>query len=74
MIALLAAFALLQQVGDPPAALTVREGDKVGSIPVVVTRLGAMVRAQDLLAPLGAVLLRDAPERFRLVIGGTEME
>lgn len=74
MIALLAALALLQQAGDPPAALTVREGDKVGSIPVVATRLGAMVRAQDLLSPLGAVLLRDTPARYRLVVGGTEME
>lgn len=74
MIALLAALALLQQAGDPPAALTVREGEKVGSIPVVATRLGAMVRAQDLLSPLGAVILRDTPERYRLVVGGTEME
>lgn len=74
MIALFAALALLQQAGDPPAALTVREGEKVGSIPVVATRLGAMVRAQDLLSPLGAVLMRDTPERYRLVVGGTEME
>lgn len=74
MIALLAALALLQQAVDPPAALTVREGEKVGSIPVVATRLGAMVRAQDLLSPLGAVLMRDTPERYRLVVGGAEME
>lgn len=74
MIALVAAFALLQQVADAPATLTVREGEKVGTVPVVVTRLGAMVRAQDLLQPLGAVLLRDTPERYRLVVGGTEFE
>ncbi|MCC6929540.1 MAG: N-acetylmuramoyl-L-alanine amidase [Gemmatimonadaceae bacterium] len=74
MIALVAAFALLQQVAEPPATLTVREGEKVGTVPVVVTRLGAMVRAQDLLQTLGAVLLRDTPERYRVVIGGTEFE
>lgn len=74
MIALVAALVLLQQGAEPPATLTVREGDKLGTVPVVVTRLGAMVRAQDLLQPLGAVLLRDAPERYRLVVGGTEFE
>ena len=74
MIALVAAFALLQQVAEAPATLTVREGEKVGTVPVVVTRLGAMVRAQDLLQPLGAVLLRDTPERYRLVVGGAEFE
>lgn len=74
MIALLAAFALLQQAVDPPAAITVQAGERTGSIPVVVTRLGAMVRGDDVLAPLGAVLLRDGRERFRLVVGGTELE
>jgi len=72
MIALLAALVLLQQAGDPPAALAVREGEQVRSIPVVVTQVGAMVRSLDVLAPLGAVLLRDAADRYRLVVGGTE--
>jgi len=74
MIAVLAALALLQQSSEPPAALTVRAGDKVGTIPVVTTRLGAMVRAQDVLQPLGAVLMRDSADRFRLVVGTTELE
>lgn len=74
MIVVLAALALLQQVGEPPAALVVREGDRVSSIPVVVTRLGAMVRTDDVLRPLGALLVRDSRERFRLVVGGAELE
>jgi N-acetylmuramoyl-L-alanine amidase len=72
MIALLATLALLQQAGDPPATLAVREGERVSSIPVVVTRLGAMVRSAEVLAPLGAVILQDSNERYRLIVGGTE--
>lgn len=74
MIALMVAFALLPQSVEPPAAITVRAGERIGSIPVVVTRLGAMIKSDDVLSPLGAVLLRDTPERYRLVIGGTELE
>lgn len=74
MIALLAALVLFQQGAEPPAALTVRAGERSSSIPVVSTRLGAMVRSDELLSPLGAVLLRDAPGRFRLVVGGTELQ
>ena len=74
MIALFAAIALLQQSGDAPAALAVRDGERVSRIPVVTTRLGAMIRAQDVLSPLGAVLMRDAPDRFRLVVGGSDIE
>ncbi len=74
MIALLAALVLLQQGAELPAALTVRAGERSSSIPVVSTRLGAMVRSDELLSPLGAVLLRDAPGRFRLVVGGTELQ
>mgnify|MGYP000266773815 CR=1 FL=1 len=74
MITLIATLALLQQARDVPAALTVREGERVSSVAVVTTRLGAMIRAQDILLPLGAVLMRDAPDRFRLVVGGSELE
>ncbi|MFP5355059.1 MAG: N-acetylmuramoyl-L-alanine amidase [Gemmatimonadota bacterium] len=74
MIALVAALALLQQAVDPPAVITVRAGERTGSIPVVITRLGAMVRGDDVLAPLGAILRRDDGERYRLVVGGTELE
>ncbi|MDP1861862.1 MAG: N-acetylmuramoyl-L-alanine amidase [Gemmatimonadaceae bacterium] len=74
MITLFATLVLLQQALHVPAALTVREGDRVSSVVVVTTRLGAMIRAQDILSPLGAVLMRDAPDRFRLVVGGSELE
>ena len=74
MIPLFAALALLQQALGVPATLTVREGERVSSVPVVITRLGAMIRVQDILSPLGAVLMRDAPDRFRLVVGGSEIE
>ncbi len=72
MIAALLAVALLQQGGGAPASLTVRMGERSSGVPVVVTRLGAMVRLDDVLAPLGAVLMRDDEERFRLFVSGTE--
>ncbi|HMN07883.1 MAG TPA: N-acetylmuramoyl-L-alanine amidase [Gemmatimonadaceae bacterium] len=74
MIALLAAVALLQQAPALPAVITVRAGERTGSIPVVSTRLGAMVRGDEALSPLGAVLLRDSAERYRLVLGGVEIQ
>lgn len=72
MIAALLAVALMQQGGGAPATLTVRMGERSSGVPVVVTRLGAMVRLDDVLAPLGAVLMRDDDERFRLFVSGTE--
>jgi len=72
MIAALLAVALLQQGGGAPASLTVRIGERSSGVPVVVTQLGAMVRLDDVLAPLGAVLMRDDEERFRLFVSGTE--
>lgn len=74
MIAVLAALAMLQQVPELPAAITVRAGERTGSIPVVSTRLGAMVRSDDILSALGAVLMRDTGERYRLVVGGLELQ
>lgn len=74
MIALLAALALVQRGLDVPASITVRQGDRASTVAVVTTRLGAMVRADDVLVPLGAALLRDSPERFRLVVAGSTIE
>ncbi|MEO6444580.1 MAG: N-acetylmuramoyl-L-alanine amidase [Gemmatimonadaceae bacterium] len=74
MIALLLAAMLLQQPGRVPASLVVRDAAGRSSVPIVTTRLGAMVRADDLLTPLGAVLLRATPDRYRLVVGETEIE
>lgn len=74
MIALLAALALVQQGVDVPASITVRHGDRASTVAVVTTRLGAMVRASEVLSPLGAALLRDTPERFRLVVAGSTIE
>jgi len=74
MIAVLAALTLLQQGGDAPASITVRNGERASTVAVVTTRLGAMVRASDVLGPLGAALMRDTPERFRLVVGGSTIE
>jgi N-acetylmuramoyl-L-alanine amidase len=74
MIALLAAVALFQVGGAVPASITVRHGDRASTVPVVTTRLGAMVRANDVLAPLGAALMRDSPERFRLIVAGSTIE
>lgn len=72
MIATLLAIALLQQGASAPSSLTVRMGERSTGVPVVATRLGAMVRLDDVLAPLGAVLMRDDDDRFRLFVGGTE--
>lgn len=73
MIAL-TALVLLMQASAPPSSFVVREGDKTSRVAIATTQRGPMVRAQDLLTPLGAVLLRDAPDRFRLVAGGLEIE
>ncbi len=73
MIATVLALALLQQAVGSPSTLTVRIGERSSGIPVLATRLGAMVRLDDVLAPLGAVLMRDSEERFRLFVGGTEL-
>lgn len=72
MIATVLALALLQQAASPPSTLTVRMGERSSGVPVVATRLGAMVRLDDVLAPLGAVLMRDDDDRFRLFVGGSE--
>ena len=73
MIVLLATLALLQQGAQLPAELLVRAGDRETRIPVVATRLGPMVRALSVLAPLGAALRQDDPDRWRLTLGPTEI-
>lgn len=64
---------LLQQTAEVPAELVIRGGEHEARVPVVTTRLGAMLRAQSILVPLGASLRQDAPDRWRLVLGTTEV-
>ena len=73
LLASLATFALLQGGVDPPAELMIRAGDREARVAVVSKRLGAMVRAQALLLPLGAALRQDAADRWRLIVGQTEI-
>ncbi len=63
----------LQQRAEAPSELVVRSGETTARVPVVTTRLGPMVRVQSLLAPLGATLRQDAPDRWRLIFGPTEV-
>jgi len=74
VIAFLAVAALLQQGSTLPSSITVRHGERAATVSVVSTRLGAMVRAADVLSPLGAALMRDTPERFRLIVAGSTIE
>jgi N-acetylmuramoyl-L-alanine amidase len=57
-----------------PAAFTVREGELAVTIPVLPTPRGPMIRLDDALGPLGAVVVRPAADRYRVLVGGTEIE
>lgn len=74
MIAWVAAIALLQQVADAPSVLVVRHGEREGFAAVVSTGVGPMIRAQEVIGPLGALLRQDGRDRFRLVLGDAEVE
>lgn len=57
-----------------PSSLVIRRGEATTTINVVLTQRGPMVRLEEALAPLGAVLVRSGSDVFRLVAGGAEVE
>jgi N-acetylmuramoyl-L-alanine amidase len=74
MIGIAALLAVAQAAAQVPARIIVREGDHTTPVAVVSTRLGPMIRLEDTLLPLGAVLLHDARDRYRLVATGSTIE
>lgn len=57
-----------------PGNLVIRTGDATVTVPVLTTQRGPMVRLEDALQPLGAVLLRRGTDGYRLVAGGQEID
>lgn len=74
LLATLAALAAVQ-FADPGPFITVRDGDRRTSLPVVrAADGGAHVRAAELAASLGARLTRVPPDRAILEVAGTRIE
>ena len=65
---------LLLQVADTATAITVRAGETTTAVPIVFTRGGRLVRADEMAQPLGARLTRLDRERFRLEAGGATLD
>ena len=64
---------VLAAMVQTPSSIVVRRGEATTTIRVLVTQRGPMVRLEEALTPLGAVLLRNSTDRFRLVAGGAEI-
>jgi N-acetylmuramoyl-L-alanine amidase len=64
----------LLQVADTSTAITVRAGETTTTVPIVFTRAGRLVRADEIAHPLGARLTRLDRERFRLEAGGAALD
>ncbi len=72
MIALLVVAAM--QVAAPASAVTVRDGDQNRIVPVMTTRTGDRLRADDLLPAVGGRLTRVPPDRFIVEVPGARIE
>lgn len=70
----LGSFLVLAAMLQAPGNLVIRSGDATVSVPVLTTQRGPMVRLEDALQPLGAVLLRRGTDGYRLVAGGQEID
>ena len=57
-----------------PATLVVRSGEAATRMPVLMTQRGPMVRIEDGLQALGAVLVRSGADRYRVVLAGSELD
>jgi len=62
------------QVAGTATTVTVRDGARSATIPVVQTRTGTLVRASDLLPPLGGRITRRPPDQFIVDVGDTRIE
>jgi len=65
---------LLLQALDTATAFTVRDGERVGRVPIVFARTGRLVRADLLADALGAPIERAAADRFVLTAAATRIE
>ncbi|MGQ0648724.1 MAG: N-acetylmuramoyl-L-alanine amidase family protein [Gemmatimonadaceae bacterium] len=57
-----------------PGTLVIRTGDLSTPLPVLVTQRGPMIRLEEGLQALGAALIRDGVDRYRVVVAGSELE
>lgn len=73
MTALLAIVGVLAAL-QGPGTLVIRSGDEAMPLAVVSTQRGPMVRIEDGLQALGAALVRSAGDRYRIVVGGAELD
>jgi N-acetylmuramoyl-L-alanine amidase len=71
---MITAFLVLLQVTDSVTAITVREGDRTATVPIVFTPTGPLVRGDQVFPALGARLLRIGRERINIQAGGTTVE
>lgn len=70
---ILVSFVLAVQLATP-AALTVREGGRSVSVPIVATAAGPLVQAARVFAALGATYSRPAHDRLTVQAGATRIE
>lgn len=62
------------QFADPGSTVTVRDGDRVATVPVIQTRSGPLLPASRLVPPLGGRLTRLPPDRVILEVGDARVE
>ncbi len=71
---MLASLLALTLVLAQPSSLVIRSGDLSTPLPVLQTQRGPMVRLEDALTALGAALVRNTPDTYKLFAGGAELE
>lgn len=71
---MIASLLFAMQVAATATTVTVRDGARTATIPVVQTRTGTLVRAGDLLPPLGGRITRRPPDQFIVDVGDARIE
>lgn len=74
MIRLLSLVGVVASLQQGPTSLVIRAGDVSTALPVLVTQRGPMVRLEEGIEALGAALVRSAGDKYRLILGGAEIE
>lgn len=62
------------QFADSVTAVTVRDGTRSVSVPIVFTRSGPLLRASEVLPPLGGTLSRRPPDLFVISVDDARIE
>lgn len=62
------------QFADTVTAVTVRDGARSVSVPIVFTRSGPLLKASDVLPALGGSLSRRPPDQFVVAVDGARIE